>query len=107
MLLSFYSYIPPRTCQMTTNFLFFVCKSHLSVSDQYVELKIMYHEIIKVLMHFGRQMPVFFFYTRPTAAAKIRKALRMEDINGYYYDTTSSGMFFKNIILQCILIFIA
>lgn len=64
-------------------------------------------------MHFGRQMPVFFFYTRPTAAAKIRKALRMEDINGYYYDTTSSGMFFKNIntavhtFIYCMILFLA
>uniref|UniRef100_A0A1B6GPP2 Ubiquitin-like protease family profile domain-containing protein n=2 Tax=Cuerna arida TaxID=1464854 RepID=A0A1B6GPP2_9HEMI len=60
-------------------------------SDQSVELKILYNEIIKVLIHFGRQMPVLFFYTRPAAAAKIRKALKMDDKNGFYYDSTSSN----------------
>uniref|UniRef100_A0A1B6JN05 Ubiquitin-like protease family profile domain-containing protein n=1 Tax=Homalodisca liturata TaxID=320908 RepID=A0A1B6JN05_9HEMI len=60
-------------------------------SDQSVELKILYNEIIKVLIHFGRQMPVLFFYTRPAAAAKIRKALKMDDKNGFYYDSMSSN----------------
>lgn len=36
-------------------------------------------------------MPVLFFYTRPAAAAKIRKALKMDDKNDFYYDTMSSG----------------
>ncbi|KAG8249380.1 hypothetical protein J6590_019667 [Homalodisca vitripennis] len=36
-------------------------------------------------------MPVLFFYTRPAAAAKIRKALKMDDKNGFYYDSMSSN----------------
>lgn len=63
----------------------------LFVPAEYVELKIYHKEIIKVLIHFGRQMPVLFFYTRPAAAAKIRKALKMDDKNDFYYDTMSSG----------------
>jgi hypothetical protein len=50
-------------------------------------------EIRKVLIHFGRGMPVLFFYIVPTAAARVRAALNMESKLGPYYDPSSQGNF--------------
>jgi len=66
------------------------CTVPMVGSNQIVDLKILHHDIIKVLIHFGRACPVLFFYTRPAAAARIRKGLKMLDRNGYYYDSMSS-----------------
>jgi hypothetical protein len=41
-------------------------------------------EIKKVLIHFGRGMPVLFLYIMPPAAARIRAALNMESKIGPY-----------------------
>jgi sentrin-specific protease 7 len=56
-----------------------------------VTLSVDIGEIIKVLIHFGRGMPVLFLYTVPTAAARVRAALNMESKLGPYYDPTSPG----------------
>jgi hypothetical protein len=50
-------------------------------------------EIIKVLIHFGRGMPVLFLYIKPSAAASVRAALNMESKHGPYYDPMSQGNF--------------
>ncbi|PNF29866.1 hypothetical protein B7P43_G09538 [Cryptotermes secundus] len=54
-----------------------------------VTLSVDIGEIVKVLIHFGRGMPVLFLYTVPTAAARVRAALSMESKLGPYYDPTS------------------
>ena len=55
-------------------------------AESIVEVKILFHEIVKVLICFGRRMPVLFFYTTPSAAAKIRSILKMTSTDGFYYD---------------------
>ncbi|XP_021936900.1 uncharacterized protein LOC110838211 isoform X2 [Zootermopsis nevadensis] len=54
-----------------------------------VTLSVNIDEIKKVLIHFGRGMPVLFFYIVATAAARVRTALNMESKLGPYYDPTS------------------
>lgn len=64
-------------------------------AESVVEVKILIHEIVKVLIHFGRGMPVLFFYTTASAAAKIRGILKMTSTDGFYYDpraTTGTWM---------------
>lgn len=57
-----------------------------------VTLSVDIKEIVKVLIHFGRGMPVLFLYTMPPAAARVRAALSMESKLGPYYDPTSTGI---------------
>ncbi|PSN57920.1 hypothetical protein C0J52_00233 [Blattella germanica] len=54
-----------------------------------VMLTVNIKDIVKVLIHFGRGMPVLFFYINPTPAARIRAALNMESKLGPYYDPSS------------------
>jgi sentrin-specific protease 7 len=58
-----------------------------------VTLSVNIDEIRKVLIHFGRGMPVLFFYIVPPAAARVRVALNMESKLGPYYDPASQGNF--------------
>ncbi|XP_063614094.1 uncharacterized protein LOC134787271 isoform X2 [Penaeus indicus] len=45
--------------------------------------------IVKILVHFGRSLPVLFIYVRPSTAANIRRILKMSDRNGFYFDPCS------------------
>lgn len=47
--------------------------------------------IVKILVHFGRSLPVFFIYVKPSTAASIRRLLKMTDKYGYYFDPCSRG----------------
>jgi len=58
-----------------------------------VTLTLDIREIKKVLIHFGRGMPVLFLYIMPSAAARVRAALNMESKLGPYYDPSSQGNF--------------
>jgi sentrin-specific protease 7 len=58
-----------------------------------VTLSLDIREIKKVLIHFGRGMPVLFLYIMPSAAARVRAALNMESKLGPYYDPSSQGNF--------------
>lgn len=70
-----------------------VCFTFLFVKEsRSVTLSLYIGEIVKVLIHFGRGMPVLFLYTVPTAAARVRAALSMESKQGPYYDPTSPGI---------------
>ncbi|XP_066991207.2 uncharacterized protein [Anabrus simplex] len=57
--------------------------------DKNVTLTIDIEDIVKVLIHFGRGMPVVFLYTSAPAAAKIRNLLKMESKLGPYFDPSS------------------
>lgn len=67
-------------------FFFFLC----TVTEN-IELKIPIHEIIKVLIHFGRALPVIFYYVSTQTGAKVRDALNMVDNGEFYFDPVSSG----------------
>lgn len=51
-----------------------------------------YKDIAKLLIHFGKTMPVLFFYTSSSSGAMIRELLGMQDPKGPYYDPTGKGM---------------
>lgn len=50
-------------------------------------------DIVKLLIHFGKTMPVLFFYTSTSAAAMIRELLGMQDPKGPYYDPAGKGIY--------------
>jgi sentrin-specific protease 7 len=64
-----------------------------------VTLSLNIDEIRKVLIHFGPEMPVLFFYIDPPAAARVRVALNMESKLGPYYDPASRDETQRRLIL--------
>lgn len=63
-----------------------------SDSTESVAFDIPIKGVLKILVHFGRSLPVFFVYVKPLVAANIRRLLNMTDKNGYYFDPCSHGM---------------
>ncbi|ROT66374.1 hypothetical protein C7M84_015603 [Penaeus vannamei] len=58
-------------------------------SSEPVSFDIPIKSIVKILVHFGRSLPVLFIYVRPSTAANIRRILKMSDRNGFYFDPCS------------------
>jgi len=56
-------------------------------------LDVKYREIVKLLIHFGKTMPVLFFYTSTRTGAMIRELLGMQDPKGPYYDPAGKGVY--------------
>lgn len=56
--------------------------------------------VVKILVHFGRSLPVFFIYVKPSTAANIRRLLKMTDRNGYYFDPCSHGKLLSFLLLH-------
>ncbi|XP_043281309.1 uncharacterized protein [Venturia canescens] len=71
----------------------------LEDENSFVNLEIKYKEIVKVLIHFGKMMPVLFFYTSTSSAAAIREVLGMQDPKGPYYDPAGRDNTHKRITL--------
>ena len=69
----------------------------LLIGKKLVTVDIKFVDIIRVLIHFGRAMPVLFFYTSTNTGAMIREVLGMQDPKGPYYDPASRGI--KNNII--------
>lgn len=70
------------------------------ISDQsFVTLEIKLQDIVKVLIHFGKSMPVLFFYTSINTGAMIRELLGMQDPKGPYYDPAGKDHTHKRITL--------
>ncbi|KAK8741250.1 hypothetical protein OTU49_002576, partial [Cherax quadricarinatus] len=46
--------------------------------------------VVKILVHLGRSLPVFFIYIKPSTAASVRRLLKMMDKSGYYFDPCSN-----------------
>lgn len=59
----------------------------------FVTLDVKYRDIIKLLIHFGKTMPVLFFYTSINTGAMIRELLGMQDPKGPYYDPAGKGVY--------------
>lgn len=49
-----------------------------------VPLQLQMKEVVKVLIHSGKGMPVLFLYTVQWCASYVRKALNMADTDGIY-----------------------
>lgn len=64
----------------------------LYITDKsFVTLDVKVQDLVKVLVHFGKSMPVIFFYTTTSAGAMIRELLGMQDPKGPYYDPAGKG----------------
>ena len=54
-----------------------------------ITINIEMKDVLKVLVHFGKSMPLLFLYVSPTACQKTRKLLKMTNSQGYYLDVQS------------------
>ncbi|XP_034942141.1 uncharacterized protein [Chelonus insularis] len=71
----------------------------LEDSHHVVKIQVNLSDIVKVLIHFGKGMPVLFFYTTPNCGAMIREVLGMQDSKGPYYDPAGKDHTHKRITL--------
>lgn len=71
-------------------------------ATSFVTLDVKYKDIVKLLIHFGKSMPVLFFYTSSSAATMIRELLGMQDPKGPYYDPAGKGIYAMNILYFCV-----
>ncbi|XP_012286581.1 uncharacterized protein LOC105703068 isoform X2 [Orussus abietinus] len=71
----------------------------LEDDKNFVTLEVQFKDIIKVLIHFGKSMPVLFFYTTTSTGAMIRELLGMQDPKGPYYDPAGKDHTHKRITL--------
>ncbi|XP_015586245.1 uncharacterized protein LOC107263491 isoform X2 [Cephus cinctus] len=71
----------------------------LEDDTNFVTLDVKFKSIVKVLIHFGKIMPVLFFYTTPGTGAMIRELLGMQDPKGPYYDPAGKDNTHKRITL--------
>lgn len=71
----------------------------LEDKQKIVKVGIRFRDIIRVMVHFGRLLPVLFFITSPKTAAKVRELLGMESSEKPYYDPTSRDAAHKRITL--------
>nr|XP_033339479.1 sentrin-specific protease 7-like [Megalopta genalis] len=65
----------------------------------FVTLEVKLQDLVKVLIHFGKSMPVLFFYTSTNTGAMIRELLGMQDPKGPYYDPAGKDHTHKRITL--------
>ncbi|XP_068221307.1 uncharacterized protein [Palaemon carinicauda] len=68
-------------------------------SSNIVTFDIPIKSIVKVLAHFGKSLPVFFLYLKPSLAESVRKTLKMTDRNGLYFDPCSYDEAHKRITI--------
>ncbi|XP_018399292.1 PREDICTED: uncharacterized protein LOC108777009 isoform X1 [Cyphomyrmex costatus] len=71
----------------------------LEDDSSFVTLDVKYKDIVKLLIHFGKTMPVLFFYTSINTGATIRELLGMQDPKGPYYDPAGKDHTHKRITL--------
>ncbi|XP_012261070.2 uncharacterized protein LOC105688968 isoform X2 [Athalia rosae] len=71
----------------------------LEDDTNFVPLEVKFKDIVNVLIHFGRAMPVLFFYTTTNAGGMIRELLGMQDPKGPYYDPAGRDHTHKRITL--------
>lgn len=68
--------------------------------NSFVTLNVKFQHIVKVLIHFGKTMPVLFFYTSISTGAMIRELLGMQDPKGPYYDPAGRGILMQYIYIH-------
>ncbi|XP_071581217.1 uncharacterized protein [Temnothorax nylanderi] len=71
----------------------------LEDDTSFVTLDVKYRDIVKLLIHFGKTMPVLFFYTSISTGTMIRELLGMQDPKGPYYDPAGKDHTHKRITL--------
>uniref|UniRef100_A0A8D8Y097 Sentrin-specific protease 7 n=2 Tax=Cacopsylla melanoneura TaxID=428564 RepID=A0A8D8Y097_9HEMI len=69
-------------------------------NQPHVQVKIFRHEIVKVLAHFGKGMPVIFYYIRAHVGPRIRELLNMNTKScKFYFDPSSRDETHRRITL--------
>jgi len=58
--------------------------------DELVTIDIPTKNVVKVMAHFGNDLPLLFFYVSPSECGKIRKLLKMTSSHSFYLDLLSS-----------------
>ncbi|XP_020283705.1 uncharacterized protein LOC109854713 isoform X3 [Pseudomyrmex gracilis] len=71
----------------------------LEDDTSFITLDVKYRDIVKLLIHFGKTMPVLFFYTTTNTGTMIRELLGMQDPKGPYYDPAGKDHTHKRITL--------
>ncbi|KAI5724086.1 hypothetical protein M8J76_015139 [Diaphorina citri] len=74
-------------------------KLTLPLNQTQVTVKIYRHEIVKVLAHFGKGMPVIFYYIRARVGPRIREQLNMTKNSKFYFDPSSPDETHRRITL--------
>jgi len=64
-----------------------------------VTLNIMMQDVLKVLAHFGKSMPLLFLYVSPSACIKIRSCLKMTNKQSFFLDVQTSDETQKRITI--------
>ncbi|RVE49476.1 hypothetical protein evm_005907 [Chilo suppressalis] len=64
-----------------------------------VALQIQLKEVVRILVHFGKGLPIIFLYTMSKCGAYIRKVLDMSEDSGPYYNPMSKIDPYKRITL--------
>ncbi|XP_053974438.1 uncharacterized protein LOC128874118 isoform X1 [Hylaeus volcanicus] len=93
-----YKYIPQERIVISQNGVRFAVPL-LEDENNFVTLEVKFQDIVKVLIHFGKSMPVLFFYTCINTGAMIRELLGMQDPKGPYYDPIGKDHTHKRITL--------
>nr|XP_031839540.1 uncharacterized protein LOC116430050 isoform X2 [Nomia melanderi] len=93
-----YKYIPRERVLISQNGVRFGVPL-LEDDKTFVTLEVKLQDLVKVLIHFGKSMPVLFFYTSTNTGAMIRELLGMQDPKGPYYDPAGKDHTHKRITL--------
>ncbi|XP_043497008.1 uncharacterized protein LOC122520800 isoform X2 [Polistes fuscatus] len=93
-----YKYVPPEKVLITSNGIRFGIPL-LEDDTSFVTLDVKIRDLVKVLVHFGKSMPVIFFYTSTSTGAMIRELLGMQDPKGPYYDPAGKDHTHRRITL--------
>ncbi|XP_075233482.1 uncharacterized protein LOC142331448 isoform X2 [Lycorma delicatula] len=93
-----YKVVPSDQVVLTSQFVDISVPS-IEDSSKSIKVRIPYSQIVKVLAHYGRGLPVFFIYTTPLMGSKIRDVLKMISKDGFYYDPASKVETQKRITL--------
>ncbi|KAJ8674883.1 hypothetical protein QAD02_010669 [Eretmocerus hayati] len=93
-----YKYVPNEKISISSNGLRLeVPTLEDDKSTVIVDIRII--DMVKVLIHFAKSMPVLFFYTNPETGLRIRDILGMQDPKGPYFDPASKDQTHKRITL--------
>lgn len=93
-----YRYTPKEKVYISSKGIKIVAPS-LKNESRDVALQIQLKEVVRILVHFGKGLPVIFLYTMSKCGTYIRKALDMTEESGPYYNPMSKIDPFKRITL--------
>ncbi|XP_026729265.1 uncharacterized protein LOC113494928 isoform X2 [Trichoplusia ni] len=93
-----YRYTPKEKVYISSKGIKIIAPS-LKIESREVALQIQLKEVVRILVHFGKGLPVIFLYTMSKCGGYIRKALDMVEESGPYYNPMSKIDPFKRITL--------